>query len=146
MDSLFAFEYERVTPDIVTLSNTLGNGLLVAAVITSNEIEQICNARGFLFYMAHANDPLPAAVAAKVVDIVVHDRLVKRSRVASSMLHRGLRWLQEKYGCIDDVRGRGLLTGIEIVSDRETKEVAPGIGSALTARMRELRLPANISR
>jgi len=54
--------------------------------------------------------------------------------------------LKEKYGCIGDVRGRGLLTGVEFVSDRITKEPAAHIEDALTVRMRELGLSANILR
>lgn len=144
--SMFAFEYEGVTPDILTLSKTLGNGLPVSAVITSAEIEQFCNDRGFLFYTTHANDPLPAAVATKVIDIVIRDNLVDRSRMAGLALHNGLRRLKELYECIGDVRGRGLMAGIEIVSNRKTKEAAPEIGNALTIRMRKLGLSANISR
>ena len=144
--SMFAFEYQGVIPDVLTLSKTLGNGLPVAAVITSSKVEQVCNERGFLFYTTHANDPLPAAVAAKVIEIVVRDNLVEKSRVAGLKLLAGLHQIKEKYRCIGDVRGRGLMAGMEIVSNRETKEAAPEIGNALTARMRELGLSANISR
>lgn len=143
--SMFAIEHDECTPDILTLSKTLGNGLPLAAVITSTEIEETCFSRGYLFYTTHVNDPLPAAVGAKVLDIVVRDNLVERSRVAGLKLKAQLESLQKKYGCIGDVRGRGLMAGVEIVKDRITKEPAPELGEELTARLSELGLSANLS-
>lgn len=64
--TMFAFERDGVTPDILTLSKTLGAGLPVAAVVTSNEIEERCHADGYLFFTTHVSDPLPAAVAGTV--------------------------------------------------------------------------------
>ena len=83
-----------------------------------------------------ADDPLLAVVAGTVIDVVVHDNLVQRSRVACLMLHAELRRLQGRYGCVDDIRGQGLIAGIGIVSDIRTKEAVPGIGNTLSARMR----------
>lgn len=143
--SMFAIEHEGVTPDILTLSKTLGNGLPLSAVVTSKEIEEECFDRGYLFYTTHVNDPLPAAVGLKVLEIVVRDNLVERSRVAGLRLHAGLLELQKRYGCIGDVRGRGLMAGIEIVADQKTKEPALELGVKLTKRLTELGLSANLS-
>lgn len=136
--SMFAIEHDECTPDILTLSKTLGNGLPLAAVVTSSEIEETCFNRGYLFYTTHVNDPLPAAIGAKVLDIVVRDKLVERSRVAGLKLKAELKGLQKKYGCIGDIRGRGLMAGVEIVKDRTTKEPAPELGAALMDRLSEL--------
>ena len=132
-------------PDILTLSKTLGNGLPLSAVVTSNKIAQAAEEKGFLFYTTHANDPLPAAVGLKVLDIVLRDKLPDRSRCLGQKLHAGLRLLQSRYGCIGDVRGRGLMAGVEIVSDRVTKAPALDLGKRLSARMMELGLSASIS-
>ncbi|KAG4435801.1 hypothetical protein IFR05_008722 [Cadophora sp. M221] len=142
--SMFAIEHEGVTPDILTLSKTLGNGLPLSAVVTSNEIEQTCFERGYLFYTTHINDPLPAAVGLKVLDVVVRDCLVERSRVAGLRLNSGLLELQRRYGCIGDVRGRGLMAGVEIVTNLETKEQGVELAAALADRMMELGLSANL--
>jgi 4-aminobutyrate aminotransferase-like enzyme len=142
---LFAFEHEGVVPDILTLSKTLGNGLPLSAVVTSNHIAEVTKERGFMFYTTHVNDPLPAAVGLKVLEIVVRDNLVQRSREAGSKLHAGIQKLKERYGCIGDVRGRGLMAGIEIVSNRETKAPALDLGNRLSDRMMELGLSANIA-
>ncbi|KAL2075595.1 hypothetical protein VTL71DRAFT_538 [Oculimacula yallundae] len=142
--SMFAIEHEEVIPDILTLSKTLGNGLPLSAVITSNKIEQTCFERGYLFYTTHINDPLPAAVGLKVLEVVVRDELVERSRVAGLRLNEGLLDLQRKYGCIGDVRGRGLMAGVEIVTNLETKEQGSELAATLGARMMELGLSANL--
>jgi 4-aminobutyrate aminotransferase-like enzyme len=142
---MFAFEHEGVVPDILTLSKTLGNGLPLSAVVTSNHIAEVTKERGFMFYTTHVNDPLPAAVGLKVLEIVVRDNLVQRSREAGSKLHAGIQKLKERYGCIGDVRGRGLMAGIEIVSDRKTKAPALDLGNRLSHRMMELGLSANIA-
>ena len=142
---LFAIQYEGIVPDILTLSKTLGNGIPLSAVVTSEEIGRVAEERGFLFYTTHANDPLPAAVGLKVLDIVLRDGLPARSKCLGEKLQKGLRALQERYGCIGDVRGRGLMAGVEIVSDRVTKAAAIELGKRLSARMMELGLSASIS-
>lgn len=77
---MYAFQRDGVTPDIITLSKTLGAGLPVAAVVTSAEIESTCHERGFLFFTTHVSDPLAAAVALTVLDVVERDGLVDRAR------------------------------------------------------------------
>jgi len=122
--NMFAFQRDDVTPDILTLSKTLGAGLPLAAVMTSEEIEQKAHERGFLFYTTHVSDPLPAAVGVTVLDVVERDGLVGRAIACGERLRGGLLSLQQKFECVGDVRGRGLLLGLEIVTDRQTK--APG--------------------
>ena len=89
----FAFERDGVTPDILTLSKTLGAGLPLAATITSKAIEEKCHERGFLFYTTHVSDPLPAAVGAKVIDILIRDRLAERAGTGRQTLARRTRGL-----------------------------------------------------
>jgi 4-aminobutyrate aminotransferase-like enzyme len=142
---LFAIEHDDVVPDILTLSKTLGNGIPLSAVVTSNEIDTVCKEKDFLFYTTHVNDPLPAAVGDKVLEIVMRDNLVENSRARGRQLHAGLQKLKERYGCIGDVRGRGLMAGVEIVSDRKTKGAAIDLGRRLGDRMMELGLWAQLS-
>jgi 4-aminobutyrate aminotransferase-like enzyme len=142
---LFAIEHEDVVPDIITLSKTLGNGIPLSAVVTSNEIDKVCKEKDFLFYTTHINDPLPAAVGDKVLEIVMRDNLVENSRARGRQLHAGLQKLKERYGCIGDLRGRGLMAGLEIVSDRQTKGPAIALGRRLGERMMELGLWAQLS-
>ena len=142
--TMFACERDGVVPDILTLSKTLGAGIPLAAVLTTHEIEARCHEFGFLFYTTHVSDPMPAAVGLKVIDIVERDNLVRRATVVGARLYEGLKSLQSRFDCIGDVRGRGLMLGIEIVGDRETKSAAPELSGAITQRCLELGLHMNI--
>jgi 2,2-dialkylglycine decarboxylase (pyruvate) len=145
--TMFAFEREGVTPDILVLSKTLGAGLPLAAVMTSEAIAQACDARGFLFYTTHANDPLPAAVGVKVLEVVQRDRLAARAAALGHRLKDGLRDLQRKYRCIGDVRGRGLLLGIEFEAQGGRHgPSASALSDAVTETALRLGLSANIVR
>lgn len=112
--TMYAFERDGVTPDIITLSKTLGAGLPVAAVVTTAEIEERCHERGFLFYTTHLNDPLAASVGLAVLDVVAEEGLVERAAKLGNQLQQGLRDLQERLDVVVDVRGRGLLQGLEL--------------------------------
>jgi 2,2-dialkylglycine decarboxylase (pyruvate) len=131
--TLFDCEQAGLVPDFITLSKTLGAGLPLSAVLTTPEIEERCHERGFVFYTTHASDPLPAAVGLKVVQIILRDRLAERARQAGARLKNGFEALQQRYEVIGDVRGRGLLIGVELVEDRHRKVPNP----ALTKRVME---------
>lgn len=141
---MFACERDGVAPDILTLSKTLGAGLPLAAVITTAAIEEIAHERGYLFYTTHVSDPLPAAVGLTVLDVVQRLGLVERARVAGDRLMQGLKELQGRHECIGDVRGRGLLLGMEVVADRATREPAIALGAAITRECLALGLSMNI--
>ncbi|MBG0839701.1 aspartate aminotransferase family protein [Ectopseudomonas toyotomiensis] len=141
---MFACEREGVTPDILTLSKTLGAGLPLAAVLTSAAIEERAHELGYLFYTTHVSDPLPAAVGLKVLEVVERDGLVARANLMGERLRNGLLRLQERFECIGDVRGRGLLLGMEVVKDRATKEPADGLGTKITRECMNLGLSMNI--
>lgn len=140
----YAFERDGVVPDILTLSKTLGAGLPLAAVLTSAEIEQEAYDRGFLFFTTHVSDPLVAAVGNTVLDVLAEDRLDERARDLGSFLRTGLEDLAARHEVIGDIRGRGLLAGLELVVDRETKQSSDELGAQVTRRCLELGLHMNI--
>lgn len=140
----YAFERDGVVPDILTLSKTLGAGLPLAAVVTSSEIERVAHERGFLFFTTHVSDPLVAAVGNTVLDVLERDSLDVRARTSGERLAAGLRALATRHPVIGDVRGRGLLVGLELVTDRESKQTSDELGAAVTARCLELGLHMNI--
>ncbi|MBX2864119.1 MAG: aspartate aminotransferase family protein [Leptolyngbyaceae cyanobacterium MAG.088] len=142
---MFAFSKDGIVPDFLTLSKTLGAGLPLAAVLTSAEIEQLCHERGFLFYTTHVSDPLPASVGLTVLNILLRERLAERVQAAGDRLKTGLKSLQDEFDCIGDVRGRGLLLGMEIVRDRASKAPAPDLGARITHQALELGLSMNIT-
>jgi 2,2-dialkylglycine decarboxylase (pyruvate) len=139
----YAFQRDGVVPDILTLSKTLGAGLPLAAVLTSAEIEQRAHERGFLFLTTHVNDPLPAAVGNTVLDVLVRDRLDLRARELGERLRSGLDKLAGRHEVIGDVRGRGLLVGLELVDERGGA-AADALGAAVTRRCADLGLHMNI--
>jgi len=140
----YAFEREGMVPDILTLSKTLGAGLPLAAVVTTEEIEQRAADRGFLFFTTHVSDPLVAAVGNTVFDVLERDGLDARASELGGVLRAGLLGLQDRHAIVGDVRGRGLLQGVEIVLDRETKESSDSLGASITRRCLELGLHMNI--
>ena len=140
----YAFERDGIVPDILTLSKTLGAGLPLAAVLTSAEIEQEAHDRGFLFFTTHVSDPLVAAVGNTVLDVLHRDRLDERAQHLGSFLRKGLESIADRHHVVGDVRGRGLLAGLELVVDRETKESSDALGAAVTRRCLELGLHMNI--
>ena len=140
----YAFQRDGVVPDILTVSKTLGAGLPLAAVITSAEIEQAAHERGFLFLTTHVSDPLVAAVGNTVLDVLQSERLDQRAAELGAWLRSALWDLAERHDVVGDVRGHGLLVGLELVHDRETKQSAEGLGALVTSRCLELGLHMNI--
>jgi 2,2-dialkylglycine decarboxylase (pyruvate) len=142
--TMYAFERDGVAPDILTLSKTLGAGLPVAAVMTGDDIERVCAERGFLFYTTHASDPLAAAVALTVLDVIERDGLVERAAKLGDRLRDRLVDLQGRHDVVGDVRGRGLLQGIELVTDKASRTPADALGAAITSACLERGLHMNI--
>jgi 2,2-dialkylglycine decarboxylase (pyruvate) len=145
--TMFAFERDGVVPDILVLSKTLGAGLPLAAVMTTEQISQTADDHGFLFYTTHVNDPLPAMVGLKVIEIVQRDGLAARAAGLGDRLKRGLLSLKQRYPCVGDVRGRGLLLGVEFSAlDRDEQHSARALSNAATDKALHLGLSANIVR
>jgi 2,2-dialkylglycine decarboxylase (pyruvate) len=142
----FAASQLGVTPDLMTLSKTLGGGVPLAAVVTNDAIEAKCHERHFAFYTSHVSDPLPATVGLAVLQTIEEERLLERSREMGDYLAARLRELQSRHEEIGDVRGMGLLRGIELVKDRETREPWHELGALTTTRCLELGLSMNIRR
>jgi 2,2-dialkylglycine decarboxylase (pyruvate) len=142
--TMYAFERDGIVPDIVTLSKTLGAGLPVAAVVTTEEIEQRCHDHGFLFFTTHVSDPLAAVIGTTVLRVIAGEHLVARAARLGTRLRERLLDLQNRHEVIGDVRGRGLLQGIELVTDRASKHPADRLGQAVTRACLEGGLHLNI--
>lgn len=144
LGSLFAFEQLGIVPDILTLSKTLGGGLPLAATVTSDAIESACYEKGFIYYTSHVSDPLPAAVGLAVLHVLLVEQLAQRAEELGAYLKAQLQELQNRYEVIGDVRGRGLLLGVDLVKDRDSRTPHPELGAAITRRCLELGLSMNI--
>ncbi|MDT7785144.1 MAG: hypothetical protein QOF58_3563 [Pseudonocardiales bacterium] len=132
----YAFERDGVVPDILTLSKTLGAGLPLAAVITSAEIEEEAFSRNYLFFTTHVSDPLVAAVGNTVLDVLVEERLDERAAKLGTFLRNGLDDIATRHDLVSDVRGRGLLVGLEIADE--------SLSAPITQKCLELGLHMNI--
>lgn len=145
MGANFAFElFEDAEPDILSLSKTLGGGLPLSATITSDEIEADVREKHLVHMTSHQSDPLPAEVGRAVLRVLAAEDLNARAREMGDYLMAGLRELQNRHEVIGDVRGIGLLVGVELVKDRETREPDVALGAAVTKRCMELGLNMNI--
>jgi len=135
-----------ITPDIMTLSKTMGGGLPLAAVVTTPKIEEDIHQKGFTFYTSHVSDPLLAAVGLAVLDTIKNEKLIEKSNITGAYLRNKLLSLQDKYECIGEVRGEGLLLGVELVQDRKSRLPHHKLGELTTKKCFELGLSMNIRR
>ena len=143
---MYGFEVYGIVPDFLVLSKTLGGGIPIGAVVTSATIEEECHARGFMHVTSHVSDPLPAAAALAVLDVVRDEDLPTRAEHAGARLLGHLRELQSRHESIGEVRGLGLLCGIELVEDRDSRRPAHALGPALTAECDARGLSINLVR
>ena len=139
-------EYFDVVPDIMTMSKTLGGGLPLAAVATTPAIEQACYDRHFAYYTSHVSDPLTAEVGLAVLDVIAREKLVARANEMGAYLRSRFDELQQRYEVVGDVRGLGLLLGVELVSDRASRRPAHELGGLTTRKCFEKGLSMNIRR
>ncbi len=141
-----ASDFFGVVPDILSVSKTMGGGLPLAATVTTPEIEADVHAKGFTFYTSHVSDPLPATVGLAVLETLRKEALIERARTTGTYLRSQLLALQERYEAIGDVRGEGMLLGVELVQDRGTRQPYHELGALTTQRCFELGLSMNIRR
>ena len=118
----FGIEQWEVTPDIITAAKGLANGAPVGATFTRPEIA--ASFRG-LQISTFGGNPVTCVAAKATLDLIEEDNLLENAYVVGSYFRQGLEGLKEKYPVIGDVRGMGLMQGIELVKDPVTKEPAP---------------------
>jgi 4-aminobutyrate aminotransferase len=115
----FGIEHWQVSPDVICVSGALASGLPLGAVVSKAEImDWEPTSHGSLM----GGSPLACALATAVITTLRQENLVENSARRGRMLLRKLMELKEKYSIIGDVRGKGLLVGIELVKDEDTKE------------------------
>ena len=146
LGALYGFEVYGIVPDFLTLSKTLGGGVPISAVVTRAEIEERCYERGLIHITSHVWDPMPAAAATAVLDVVLEEDLAGAARRGGERLLGGLRELQNRHEAIGEVRGMGLLAGIELVEDRDTRAPADALGRAVTDECLRCGLSINLVR
>src|SRR5712692_3193708 len=146
LGAMFGFELYGVEPDILSVSKTLGGGVPIAATLTTAAIESDCYDKGFMHVTSHVSDPLPAAAGLAVINVIEQEGLVKQAKQRGEYLLARLQDLQERHEQIGDVRGKGLLVGIELVEDREKKTPADTLAMAVSDECMRCGLSMNIVR
>ena len=122
---MFGFQHEvGVMPDIIALSKHFGGGLPISAVCTSTKIAQRAVDNGYFAIRSHATDPLLCAAGEESLDIIVDEDLPGRAAHIEKRIKSAFRKMAKEYELIGDIRGRGALLGIELVTDREKKTPA----------------------
>jgi len=114
----FDIQNYEIEPDMIVVSKTAGNGYPAAAVIVSESVAQGLERSFFMHLSSHQNDPLAAAAILAVIDTVEEENLVDRSREMGSYFMTELERLKARHSIITDIRGRGLMIGVELASDR----------------------------
>src|SRR3954454_2907181 len=146
LGAMYGFEIYGVVPDFLVLSKTLGGGIPIGAVLTSAAIEASCHEQGFVHVTSHVSDPLPAAAARAVLEVVRDEDLPGRARRAGERLLGHLRELQRRHEAVGDVRGMGLMCGLELVDDRDSRRPAERLGLALSEECERRGLSMNLVR
>jgi len=131
LGKMFGCETFNVVPEIMATSKSLGAGAPVAATTTTDAIARDIEAKGFLHITSHLSDPLPSAVALASVRAVQEEHLPERAAKMGEYLSKSLIELSEDFKLVGEVRGKGLLIGVELVRDRRTKEPADDEGARL---------------
>ncbi len=139
-------EFFGVVPDIMTMSKTLGGGLPLAAVSTTAKIEEVLHQKHFTFYTSHVSDPLTAEVGLAVLKVIKDENLIARANEMGGYLRSRFEELQRRYEVIGDIRGAGLLLGVELVTDRASRNPAHELGAMTTRKCFENGLSMNIRR
>lgn len=120
-EHFWGFEGEGVIPDIVTLAKGIGNGIPLAAVVTTPEIAKALTQR--IHLNTFGGNPLSCAIGKAVLETIEKENLQQNALERGKELMDGLKKLQNKYPeRIGDVRGKGLMLGVEIVKNNKTKE------------------------
>jgi len=130
---LFAIEHYDVEPDIMTLAKGIADGFPISACVTRVDIGNSFEPGDHL--STFGGNPVSAAAALANIDIMLRDNLPKKAAEKEEYIMKRLEEMKERYVIIGDVRGKGLMIGIELVKDREKKTPA----KEETRRVRDLR-------
>jgi len=132
----YAFDAQRVVPDIVVLGKPIGNGYPLGAVITTREIAASFD-NGMEFFSTFGGSTVACAVGLAVLDVVEEERLQSHARKVGDHLLAALRALPDRHPLVGDVRGSGLFIGVELVRNRETLEPATSEAADIVNALRD---------
>jgi 4-aminobutyrate aminotransferase-like enzyme len=126
--------HEDVVPDIMTVSKHFGAGLPVSAVCTTAAIADQAVGNGYFATRSHACDPIVCAAGVASIDIVQEEKLVERAAAIGRRMQAQLEAMAKDVEAIGDIRGRGVLYGVELVQDRGSRVPADALARAVVAQ------------
>jgi 4-aminobutyrate aminotransferase-like enzyme len=133
----FAVEHFGVVPDIITTSKSLGGGIPLSGVTTTHQIADRVQELGYHQSSSHTDDPFLCAVGLANIEIIEEEKLVENAAAQGDYLKRAFEEMQRRHEIVGDVRGIGLMLGIEIVSDQLSKTSSPLHASAISQYCRD---------
>jgi len=134
-DHFWGFQNWGVVPDIVTMAKGIGNGYPLAAVVTRREVAEKLAQR--IHFNTYGGNPPAMAAGLAVLDVIEEEGLQENARVLGARFKTGLQELATRHPLIGDVRGMGLMLGLELVSDQSTKAPAKEETAELMEQLRE---------
>ncbi len=134
----WGFEYQGVIPDIVTMAKGIGNGVPLAAVVTTPEIAQKLTQR--IHFNTFGGNPVSCVAGKAVLEVIDRDCYQQNCLDVGNHILAGLAELKSKHDIIGDVRGKGLMLGIELVKDKNTKAPAREETAEVFEKAKELGL------
>jgi len=124
-DHFWGFEGHDVIPDMVTMAKGIGNGFPLAAVVTTPEIAATMGTDKALYFNTYSGNPLASTVGMAVLDAIEEDKCQETSLEVGTYLMHKLAEVRDKHQIIGDVRGKGLMIGIEMVLDKDKRTPLP---------------------
>lgn len=134
----WGFETQGVLPDIVTMAKGIGNGCPLAAVVTTPEIAAVVAKR--THFNTFGGNPVVCAQGKAVLEVIEREKLQENSLELGRRILDGLTRLKERHSIVGDVRGKGLMLGLELVKERATKEPAREQAAQVVERARDFGL------
>ncbi len=136
-DTFWGFARHGVTPDLVTLGKPMANGHPVGAVVTRPALLQAFTDK-IDFFSTFGGNPVAAAAALATLDVLQEENLQENALATGRLLRQGLHALAARHPAIGDVRGSGLMIGVDIVSERASRTPAPELARQIANKMRHL--------
>jgi alanine-glyoxylate transaminase / (R)-3-amino-2-methylpropionate-pyruvate transaminase len=121
-DKMFGIEHWEVEPEIMTFAKGMANGTPIGATIARRDIADAMSAISFSTF---GGNPVSMRAALATIEVIEREDLARNAQVTGEYLREKLMGLQERFDVIGEVRGMGLMQGLEFVKDRKTKEPYP---------------------
>jgi len=131
----WSFQSQEVQPDIVVMGKPMGNGHPISCVVTTHEISESFANTGVEYFNTFGGNPVSCAIALGVMDVIRKEKLQENSASTGRHLLERLKKLEEKYSVIGEVRGYGLMAGIDLTIDPITREPATKLAKQVKEAM-----------